>query len=256
MRQAVIVAGGKATRMRERLGDVPKVLAPVEGRPFLEWVLRVLVAQDVRTIHLCLGHGAREVIDSIPALCPKGSSVTYSVEERPLGVVGALIYALPWLDEYFVFLPGDVYPTVPIARLVTAFDAQRMDMLMTVGTRFDAHLQSNVALANDQVCLYSKEPDGSVRTHLDLGIFILKRVALSRFAASRASGIQQEREIPRNHEHTRWSRRVDETEFFSDLIERKCLGAFDWPFRPLQVGDPPGHHEVCDLARRKALPTP
>jgi len=54
---AIILAGGFGTRIKHLLGDLPKPMAPVNGRPFLEWVVRWLAAQGVRRVVLSTGPG-------------------------------------------------------------------------------------------------------------------------------------------------------------------------------------------------------
>ena len=53
---AVILAGGFGTRIKHLLGDLPKPMAPVNGKPFLEWVVRWLAAQNIRRVILSTGH--------------------------------------------------------------------------------------------------------------------------------------------------------------------------------------------------------
>ena len=59
--KAFVLAGGLGTRLRARFGDLPKPLAPIGGRPFLERQLEWLAAHGVREVVLCVGHGADQV---------------------------------------------------------------------------------------------------------------------------------------------------------------------------------------------------
>jgi D-glycero-alpha-D-manno-heptose 1-phosphate guanylyltransferase len=91
--QAVILAGGLGTRLRPVVGDTPKAMAPVAGRPFLEHVLADLAASGVRRAVLAVGY-RREVISAHFGAEFRGVSLDYSEEEEPLGTGGAVRRAL------------------------------------------------------------------------------------------------------------------------------------------------------------------
>ena len=55
---AVILAGGFGTRIKDLLGDLPKPMAPVNGKPFIEWIVRWLKAQGIRDIIISAGYRA------------------------------------------------------------------------------------------------------------------------------------------------------------------------------------------------------
>src|SRR5438094_6234838 len=91
LREAVILCGGLGTRLRDAVGDLPKSLADVRGRPFLEWLLLGLGQRD-RIHHVILATGYRaDMIERHFGHEPWcGISLTYSRESAPLGTGGAL----------------------------------------------------------------------------------------------------------------------------------------------------------------------
>lgn len=106
---AAILAGGFGTRLRPAVNDRQKVMASVEGRPFLAFLLDRLAAFGVRRVVLCTGYRADEVRkdlgDSFGAM-----ELTYSVEPEPLGTGGALRLAAPLITgESFLVLNGDSF---------------------------------------------------------------------------------------------------------------------------------------------------
>ncbi|MEE8557300.1 MAG: nucleotidyltransferase family protein [Myxococcota bacterium] len=90
---AWVLCGGEGLRLRSTIRDVPKVLAPVAGRPFLEIVLDGLRSQGVDRYVLCAGYRADAIRAALPRLRTRGQ-VSISVEARPLGTGGALRRAL------------------------------------------------------------------------------------------------------------------------------------------------------------------
>lgn len=85
----IVLAGGLGTRLRSVTGDLPKCLAPVQGQPFLWWLLQVLRQQGFGPVMLSLGHGADQVIAA-----SAGWDVRHVVESEALGTGGAIRMAL------------------------------------------------------------------------------------------------------------------------------------------------------------------
>ena len=95
--QAVILLGGKGTRIAERFPDRPKCLVPVAGRPFLEWQFDWLKRNGVVRILLAAGHMADVLEAYLAARKPDGLEIVLSREPRPLGTGGALKFVEPQL---------------------------------------------------------------------------------------------------------------------------------------------------------------
>jgi NDP-mannose synthase len=116
--RAVILAGGKGTRLRPYTTVLPKPLIPVADRPILELVLRQLGHNGFNQIDLSVGHLGgliKAYLDSIEL--PKGMELNYVWEDAPLGTAGALTM-LEGLDEPFLAMNGDVLTTLDYAQLM------------------------------------------------------------------------------------------------------------------------------------------
>ncbi|TMH55707.1 MAG: D-glycero-D-manno-heptose 1-phosphate guanosyltransferase [Betaproteobacteria bacterium] len=107
--EAIVLAGGLGTRLRGVVDDVPKPMAPVQGRPFLALVLDQLVAAGFKTVIFAAGY-LHEAIRSYFGADYRGLVLRYSVEEEPLGTGGAIRLACEQADARDVFvLNGDTY---------------------------------------------------------------------------------------------------------------------------------------------------
>ena len=102
-----VLAGGLGTRLAHALGDLPKALAPLGGRPFLERQLTWLAKQGLDEIVLCVGHGAEQVEQALGDGKALGVSVYYSHESSPLGTGGALAQARSWVKGPSLVVNGD-----------------------------------------------------------------------------------------------------------------------------------------------------
>ena len=125
VQEAIILAGGKGTRLKEVVSDVPKVMAPVNGRPFLEYVLDYLENYVIEHVILSVGY-KREVIRDHFGDQYKSIKIDYAVEEEPLGTGGGILNAFDLVEENKSFvLNGD---TMFRINLVKQFDFHQARM--------------------------------------------------------------------------------------------------------------------------------
>lgn len=110
MPSAVILAGGLGTRLRSVVSDVPKPMAPVGGRPFLEYQLEYWINQGISRFVLSVGYRHEAITEHFGSRY-KGVELEYAVEEQPLGTGGGLLLAAEKLkqDTPFLLLNGDTY---------------------------------------------------------------------------------------------------------------------------------------------------
>jgi len=115
--EAIILAGGFGTRLREVVPDLPKPMAPVAGKPFLEILLTSLAQKKFTRVVLSLGFMANKIMDHFgPEYL--GMDLIYEVESTPLGTGGAIRAALERCisDHAFVF-NGDTYLDLEVDQL-------------------------------------------------------------------------------------------------------------------------------------------
>jgi D-glycero-alpha-D-manno-heptose 1-phosphate guanylyltransferase len=115
---AVILAGGLGTRLRSVVPDLPKPMAPISGRPFLEYQLDYWIKQGVSRFVLSIGY-RYEVISDHFGNRYKDAEIDYVIEKTPLGTGGGLLLAAEKLDKKapFLLLNGDTYFAVDLKSL-------------------------------------------------------------------------------------------------------------------------------------------
>lgn len=102
--ECIVLAGGLGTRLKGSVPDKPKCLAPIGGRPFLEWQLDLLQRQGFDHVVLSLGFRSDDVISWLSENNHWQINIDYVVEETPLGTGGAIAYALGRCREERVFV--------------------------------------------------------------------------------------------------------------------------------------------------------
>lgn len=106
-KEAIVLAGGLGTRLKDILPDIPKCMAPVNGKPFLSYVLSYLEMQGIEKVILSVGY-LKDHIISYFGNKYKTLSIEYSIENEPLGTGGAIKLALEQCQFGNVFvLNGD-----------------------------------------------------------------------------------------------------------------------------------------------------
>ncbi len=107
--EAIVLAGGLGTRLREVVSDVPKSMAPVDGKPFLEILLHSLSLKGFTRVILSLGYMSNTISNYFGAnYC--GMQLAYAIEDSPLGTGGAIRLAMTRCHEDHCFiLNGDTY---------------------------------------------------------------------------------------------------------------------------------------------------
>jgi NDP-sugar pyrophosphorylase family protein len=116
--QAVILAGGKGTRLAPYTTIFPKPLVPLGEVPILEIVIRQLRNAGVDTITLAVGHLSELIQTFFQDGSRFGVHIEYAREEKPLGTAGPLA-AIAGLDETFLVMNGDVLTTLDFRDLLT-----------------------------------------------------------------------------------------------------------------------------------------
>jgi D-glycero-alpha-D-manno-heptose 1-phosphate guanylyltransferase len=127
--EAVVLAGGLGTRLRPRLPDIPKAMAPIAGRPFLAWLLDDLAEAGFRRVILSVGHLGQAIRDAFGARY-RSLALDYANEARPLGTGGALrngLAAAGTGDEPIWVLNGDSIVCLAYRHMWSAHASRRSD---------------------------------------------------------------------------------------------------------------------------------
>ncbi|MFC1566350.1 nucleotidyltransferase family protein [bacterium] len=116
-KEVIILAGGLGTRLRSVVNDIPKVMAQVNGKPFLEYTLDYLNSQNMTRVILSVGY-KYDIIQNYFKDRFKNIELVYSIESEPLGTGGALKKALELTaNENIFFMNGDTFFGIDLDKL-------------------------------------------------------------------------------------------------------------------------------------------
>ena len=218
--QAVILAGGLATRLRPLTEQIPKCMINIQGKPFLRYQLELLKQNGINRIILCLGYLSEQIERYFKNGEQLGLQLTYSLEEKGLlGTGGALRKALPFLDEEFLVLYGDSYLDFPYSEMLQHFYEIRPAALMLVYRNQNRWDKSNVVLENGYVRIYDKSRTYPGMVYIDAGLSVLTRKVVQEISETQL---------------------YDLAELYHSLADQKRLPAFEIKSRFYEVGSPAG----------------
>jgi len=180
MPQAVILAGGLATRLYPITQSVPKVLLNVGGRPFINHQIDLLKKKGIRQLIICAGFLGEQIQSYLGDGTNTGVSIKYSFDgDELLGTGGALKKAEPLLDEFFWVIYGDSYLDTDYSEILHYFLNRNKFGLMTVYKNANQWDKSNVSFSKGNILKYDKQSIDSNLTYIDYGLSLFRKKALA-----------------------------------------------------------------------------
>jgi len=118
---AVILAGGLGTRLRGIIGEMPKPMAPVLGKPFIEWIIQYLRREGLRRVIISAGYRADILLEHFHNVRTDGMNILVATEPSPLGTAGGFREALRSTQAQssnWLVLNGDSLVATPLTPLL------------------------------------------------------------------------------------------------------------------------------------------
>jgi len=193
---AVILAGGKGTRLGALAADVPKPLVELAGTPVLEHQIASLRRSGVTDIVLSVGHLGQRIADRIGDGSSLGVRVEYAFEDRPLGTGGPLAGLADRLGEHFLVVYGDVLCDMDFARLVAYHQRQAWAVTLTAHPN-DHPYDSDLLLVDDDgrltgIVTKSQPRERAYANLVNAGVAVLARHALTGLAPGHPADLERD----------------------------------------------------------------
>lgn len=190
---AVILAGGMGTRLREVITDRPKVLAKVNGRPFLAFLLDRLVEAGIKQVVLCTGYMAEQVNVAFGSSY-RGMELLYSKEEQLLGTGGALRLALPLINsDPLLVMNGDSFCDANISLFLSQHITVNASASLLLARVEDISRYGAVDIDETGTVLSFTEKGARTGTGMiNAGIYLLPMAAIKAMPAGKVISLEQE----------------------------------------------------------------
>jgi D-glycero-alpha-D-manno-heptose 1-phosphate guanylyltransferase len=172
--EAIVLAGGLGTRLKSKLDGIPKAMAPIAGRPFLEILLHELKREGFSRALLSVGH-LREVIQDHFGAFWQGLALEYVIEETPLGTGGAIRKALACASEESVLvLNGDTFLAADYGAMLRSHKGEGCALTMAVTHLPDVSRYGGVVLEGKRIVGFA-EKGRSGAGWINAGAYALQR---------------------------------------------------------------------------------
>lgn len=188
--QGVVIAGGLGTRLRDYAPQLPKCLNKVGNFTLLEQTCRVFSESGFKKVHLLLGHLSEAIVSEIPALSRKYPlTITFSVEQQPLGTGGGLLSSLSMLDSEFLLTYGDLYLDVDLRHFSSLFEKSDHDFAQLIHPSNHMHDSDLIKVDSSSTIVgYALKPrprDSQVRNRANSGVYAFKKETLMKYPHER-----------------------------------------------------------------------
>jgi len=178
--QAVILVGGRGTRLGSLAAQVPKPLLPVGGKPFLEHVIANLVRHGFRRILLSAGHLGEQIAALVERGPSLGCGITCVIEPEPAGTGGALVHARDHLDPWFLLLNGDSFFDINPLDLARVPPPEGVVGRVALRALPDASRYGAVGLEGERITSFAERPVEAGPGVINGGVYWLNRAILDR----------------------------------------------------------------------------
>lgn len=187
-----ILAGGFATRLGDLTKEIPKCLIKINGRPFIDWQLDLLIKNGYSDFIFCLSYKSEAVQQYLGDGSSRGVKFQYSLDgETQLGTGGAIQKALPMLGEAFGVIYGDSYLPINYFAVEKEFLNSRVRALMTLFENKDQFDLSNVEYLDGVLVNYEKGKNDKKMHHIDYGLTYFKEDTFSLWADQSAFDLSE-----------------------------------------------------------------
>ncbi|MGI7910914.1 nucleotidyltransferase family protein [Campylobacter jejuni] len=184
--QAIVLAGGLGTRLKSVVQDLPKPMAPINGKPFLAFVLEYLKKQGIAEVILSVSY-KYELIQEYFKDEFEGMKIRYNVEKELLGTGGAIKDALKLIQNQVYVLNGDTIFDIDLKKLV--LNGSKICIALKQMQNFDRYGTVNV---DEQGIVTSFEEKVFKKQGLiNGGIYLLKKDIFDEFSLEKKFSFEE-----------------------------------------------------------------
>jgi len=193
--KAIILVGGKATRLMPLTNNIPKAIVPVLNTPFLEHVIRHLSQHEIKDIILAQGHLPQPIEGYLGDGSQLGVKLSYIVEDTPLGTAGAIKNAESYLDDTFLVLNGDIFTDLDITAMIDFHRQRKAKVTISLAPVDDP--TSYGLIETDGWCritrfLEKPKPEEVTTNMINAGTYVLEPDVLAYIPPQKAVSIERE----------------------------------------------------------------
>jgi D-glycero-alpha-D-manno-heptose 1-phosphate guanylyltransferase len=178
--KAIILAGGKGTRLQSVISDIPKPMAPVGGKPFLEYLLLQLKSWRIYDVILSVCYKKESIMTYFSNGSRWGMNISYVQEQVPLGTGGAIRVAMQTCDDQNILVTnGDSFFNVDMSDLIAFHGKKNARVTLALLAMADTGRYGRVILNENAEISEFREKQGNSEGLINAGVYVINRNVLS-----------------------------------------------------------------------------
>ncbi len=177
--EAIVLAGGFGTRLQKVVSDVPKSMALIHGRPFLEYLMEYLISQGVSRVVLSVGY-MREVIMDHFGIRYRTLEIDYAIEEEPLGTGGGIRLAF-WKirDKRAFVMNGDSLFRFDFGPMLEQHLKRKADATLALRKLDNTGRYGRVEMnRNRRILSFTEKNENAVPGFINGGVYVIEKLLL------------------------------------------------------------------------------
>jgi len=191
----IILAGGLGTRLKGMFPDLPKALSPVNGRPFLDYILDFLEESGaVNNVILAVGYMAEQIIEIYAKKREYKFGILFSREETQLGTGGAIKRALQYVTTYDVLtMNGDSYIGVSVKDLIAFHKEKNAAMTIVMKEIDDPGRYGLIEFDNNyRISSFNEKQTDRAKGYINTGLYLFKKYIFNEIEKDKKISLEQE----------------------------------------------------------------
>ncbi|RLD88514.1 MAG: D-glycero-D-manno-heptose 1-phosphate guanosyltransferase [Bacteroidetes bacterium] len=191
--EAILLAGGFGTRLQSVVKDIPKPMANINGKPFLQYLIEFYAKQGINHIVLSVGH-LHHVIQNYFGNHYAGVSISYAVEDHPLGTGGAIRKSLELTKTNDVFVAnGDTLFAVDLALIAQFHDNNNADITLVTRRVDEVSRYGSISMDNNYRIVGFKEKNStSGKGYINGGVYLIGKKFFNSFSFPEKFSIEKD----------------------------------------------------------------
>jgi mannose-1-phosphate guanylyltransferase/phosphomannomutase len=177
--KAVVMSGGKGTRLYPLTKDIPKPMVKIIDKPVLEHIILLLKKHNITEIAVTLGYMAENIIAYFGDGREWGVQLTYYVEDNPLGTAGSVKRTINFVDDDFLVISGDSYCDIDISRAIKFHKAKHSLFTLIAQPKENPQGLGVLEINEDNLITeFIEKPPLSKTSLINTGIYLINKQVL------------------------------------------------------------------------------
>lgn len=192
-KEAIVLAGGFGTRLQGVVKDVPKPMAPINGRPFLTYILDYLIEYHYTRVILSVGY-LHEKIEEFFGRQYKSLEIDYAVETEPLGTGGGILFAMSKCKtDNVLVINGDTMFKVDLDAFERFYAEKECLLSIVLREVEDVSRYGSVTIGNNNlITLFSEKGVSSGHGFINGGVYMINRALFEKYPRSQKFSFEKD----------------------------------------------------------------